>query len=103
MIGGGGEKKTLLLVARHADIWHGFGSADTIAHKHEVLDRHCADIGRDPDEIERSAGVSPRRVESAPDYHTAGTRMFTLGFSGPDYDLGPVKDWLAWRDEVNAG
>lgn len=103
MIGGGGEKKTLRLVARHADIWHGFGSTDTIAHKHEVLDRHCADIGRDPEEIERSAGVSPRRVESAPDYHAIGTRRFTLAFSGPDYDLGPVKDWLAWRDGVNAG
>lgn len=103
MIGGGGEKKTLRLVARHADIWHGFGSPDTIAHKHEVLDRHCADIGRDPDEIERSAGVSPHQVESAPDYHTIGTNMFTLAFSGPDYDLGPVKDWLAWRDEVSAG
>jgi probable F420-dependent oxidoreductase len=79
MIGGGGEKKTLRLVARHADIWHGFGSVDTIAHKHRVLDGHCADVGRDPAEIERSAGVGPRKVDRAGDYHAVGTRLFTLG------------------------
>ncbi|MGI4896864.1 MAG: LLM class F420-dependent oxidoreductase, partial [Janthinobacterium lividum] len=55
LIGGGGEQKTLKIVARHADIWHGFGDPETIAHKHEVLDGHCATIGRDPGEIERSA------------------------------------------------
>lgn len=103
MIGGGGERKTLRLVARHADIWHGFGRAETIAHKHQVLDRHCAAVGRDPAEIERSAGVDPRRVEEASAYHAVGTRLFTLGFSGPDYDLAPARDWLAWRDEVNRG
>lgn len=31
-----------------------------------------------------------------------GTTMFTLGLNGPDYDLGPVRDWLDWRDERNA-
>lgn len=102
MIGGGGEKKTLRLVARHADIWHGFGSVDTIAHKHRVLDGHCADVGRDPDEIERSAGVNPRKLEGAGDYHAVGTRLFTIGLSGPDYDLGLIPDWIAWRDEVNS-
>ena len=101
MIGGGGEKKTLRIVARHADIWHGFGGADTIAHKHRVLERHCEDIDRDPAEIERSAGVSPRQPEAAEDYYMAGTRLFTMGLSGPDYDLTPVQDWLAWRNEKN--
>lgn len=101
LIGGGGEKKTLRIVAEHADIWHGFGGVETIAHKHEVLDRHCADVGRDPAEIERSVGVNPARIGAADDYHGLGTRQFTLGLSGPDYDLAPVRDWVSWRDEKN--
>ncbi len=59
LIGGGGEKKTLRLVARHADIWHSFGDAETLARKRAVLDQHCADVGRDPAEIERSRSASP--------------------------------------------
>jgi alkanesulfonate monooxygenase SsuD/methylene tetrahydromethanopterin reductase-like flavin-dependent oxidoreductase (luciferase family) len=56
MIGGSGERKTLLLVARFADIWNAFGSPETLAHKDEVLRRHCADVGRDPDAILRTVG-----------------------------------------------
>ncbi len=103
LIGGGGERKTLRIVARHADIWHGFGDPETIAHKHEVLDRHCGAVGRDPSEIERSVGVNPRGIDRADSYHAIGTRRFTLGVSGPDYDLGPVADWIAFRDERNRG
>lgn len=103
LIGGGGEKKTLRLVARHADIWHGFGGAGTIAHKHRVLERHCAEVGRDPDEIERSAGVNPKNIGSAESYYEVGTRLFTLALSGPHYDLAPVAEWMAWRDERNSG
>ena len=48
LIGGGGERKTLRLVAEHADMWNGFGDVPTIRHKLDVLERHCADVGRDP-------------------------------------------------------
>jgi hypothetical protein len=41
----------------HADIWHGFGDAATVARKSRILDGHCADVGRDPAEIVRSTGV----------------------------------------------
>jgi probable F420-dependent oxidoreductase len=108
LIGGGGERKTLRIVAEQADIWHGFGEPDAIAHKHAVLDEWCEKVGRDPAEIERSAGVSPRpgrHPEDVGDYaagaealHEVGTRLFTVGLSGPDYDLGPVRDLVAWRD-----
>ena len=108
LIGGGGERKTLRIVAEQADIWHGFGAPETIAHKHAVLDEWCATVGRDPGEIERSAGVSPkpgRHPEDVADYaagaealYDVGTRLFTVGLSGPDYDLGPVRDLVAWRD-----
>jgi F420-dependent oxidoreductase-like protein len=54
MVGGGGEKKTLRLVARYADACNVFGGPVGIHHKYEVLREHCEAIGRDPDEIERS-------------------------------------------------
>jgi alkanesulfonate monooxygenase SsuD/methylene tetrahydromethanopterin reductase-like flavin-dependent oxidoreductase (luciferase family) len=57
MIGGSGEKKTLRTIAKHADMWNGMGPLDTMAHKIEVLRSHCADVGRDPSEIEFTLGV----------------------------------------------
>lgn len=55
LIGGSGERKTLRLVARYADACNLFASSpDEVAHRLEVLERHCADEGRDPAEIERT-------------------------------------------------
>jgi F420-dependent oxidoreductase-like protein len=54
MIGGGGEKKTLRLVAQYADATNVFGGPEAIAHKYEILREHCAAVGRNYDEIERS-------------------------------------------------
>ncbi|MGZ5213143.1 MAG: LLM class F420-dependent oxidoreductase [Actinomycetota bacterium] len=51
MIGGGGERKTLRLVARYADMWNGFGDPDAIRHKLHVLAGHCRDVERDPAHI----------------------------------------------------
>ncbi len=101
LIGGGGEKKTLRLTARHADIWHGFGDVDTLARKHAVLDEWCGTEGRDPAAITRSAGTdqSPDAVGQA--LLDVGTRLVTIGLNGPDYDLGLTKDWLAFRDQTN--
>ncbi len=60
MIGGGGERKTLRLVAQYADACNVFGDPGRIHHKYEVLREHCAAIGRDPEEIERSTLQSVR-------------------------------------------
>ncbi len=55
IIGGGGEQLTLRVVARYAAIWNfAGGSVEDFRHKNEVLDAHCAAIGRDPATIERS-------------------------------------------------
>lgn len=54
MVGGGGEQKTLLLVAKYADATNVFGDGPRIAHKYAVLREHCERIGRPYDEIERS-------------------------------------------------
>jgi alkanesulfonate monooxygenase SsuD/methylene tetrahydromethanopterin reductase-like flavin-dependent oxidoreductase (luciferase family) len=51
LIGGGGERKTLRLVARYADMWNGFGDPATIRGKIDVLERRCAEEGRDAADI----------------------------------------------------
>jgi F420-dependent oxidoreductase-like protein len=55
LIGGSGERKTLRLVALYADACNIFGDAPTIAHKLDVLRRHCDEVGRDPAQIEVTA------------------------------------------------
>ena len=54
MIGGGGERKTLRLVAQYADATNVFGGPERIAHKYAVLREHCERLGRPYEEIERS-------------------------------------------------
>lgn len=54
MVGGGGERKTLRLVAQYADACNVFGGPSAIRHKYDVLGEHCEAVGRNPDEIERS-------------------------------------------------
>lgn len=66
MVGGGGERKTLRLVARYADASNVFGGPTAIHHKYEVLRRHCEEIGRDPDEIERSTLQGVNLATEAP-------------------------------------
>ena len=60
LIGGGGEQKTLRLVAQYADACNIFGNPDNLRHKYAVLEDHCADVGRDYAEIEKTnlAGIS---------------------------------------------
>lgn len=98
LVGGGGERKTLRYTAEHADIWHSFADLETLRHKSAVLDQHCADVGRDPGEIERSVGVTGDPRESGEALVAAGATLFTLSASGPDYDLSSLRDWVAWRD-----
>jgi F420-dependent oxidoreductase-like protein len=54
LVGGGGERRTLWLVARYADACNIFGDLETVRHKLEVLERHCVEVGRDPAEITKT-------------------------------------------------
>ncbi|WP_420122632.1 LLM class F420-dependent oxidoreductase [Nakamurella sp.] len=105
LIGGGGERKTLRLVARHGTIWHAFGGPETLARKSAVLAEHCAAIGRDPAEIERSSAWPAGDSDDASSARDAlielGITLFTVGVSGPDYDLSSVRDAVVWRDRRN--
>ena len=97
LIGGGGVKRTLKLVARHGDIWHAFGDLDMFREKNAILDQHCANEGRDPAEIERSWNGANGQWD---EFRDAGVSHFIVGMSGSSsgYDLGPLRELVQWRD-----
>ncbi|HWV88289.1 MAG TPA: LLM class F420-dependent oxidoreductase [Capillimicrobium sp.] len=101
LIGGGGEKVTLRLVAEHADTWHAFADLDTYVHKAQVLARHCERVGRDPAEIEHSVSRFDRDLPRHADaYLEAGVRQFVVNTGGPDFDLSTLLEMVAWRDRL---
>lgn len=102
MIGGGGVKKTLRVVAQHADIWHSFSTPAVLTEKLEILREHGDAVGRDVSEIEISTELRGRDEAAADELHALGTTMFTLGITGPHHDLDAVKRWLRWRDSVTS-
>ena len=109
MIGGSGERKTLRLVAQYADACNIFGSPEEIAHKMDVLRRHCDDVGRDPGEIEVTAMFRDLAPDATTDDVVRGAEAFAnVGVSalvtGPATDdpgrwlestFGPAMDRLA--------
>jgi F420-dependent oxidoreductase-like protein len=58
MIGGGGERVTLRIVARHANHWNVWGGPQVLARKSAILAEHCAAVGRDPKTITRSVNMA---------------------------------------------
>jgi probable F420-dependent oxidoreductase len=100
LIGGGGEKVTLRIVAEHADIWHAFGDPATLKRKSDILDDWCAQVGRDPAEIQRSTTVSRLTGERQDPSRLLelGYTDFVVSVQGPDWDLAPLGRVLAWRD-----
>jgi probable F420-dependent oxidoreductase len=102
LIGGGGEKVTLRIVAQHATIWNGQGEPEALAHKNRILDEWCEKVGRDPKEIERSAQISGAQLDKLDDYLAAGITHLICAASGPDYDLAPLQKLIAWRDAQTA-
>ncbi|UIN30963.1 MULTISPECIES: LLM class F420-dependent oxidoreductase [Microbacterium] len=93
MIGGGGEKKTLKLVAQYADACNLSAMAEVPTHKLDVLRAHCDDVGRDYDEIEKTAmiAINPTstpeevatRVDALSDAGFAATYVFAAGIDEP--------------------
>jgi alkanesulfonate monooxygenase SsuD/methylene tetrahydromethanopterin reductase-like flavin-dependent oxidoreductase (luciferase family) len=59
MIGGGGLKKTLRIVAQHADMWNTGGEVDELTIQRDTLWRHSEAVGRNPGEIELTIGCQP--------------------------------------------
>jgi probable F420-dependent oxidoreductase len=109
VIGGVGERKTLRLVAAHADGWHAMfpGRPELLEPKVAALLRWCDRLGREPGSIEWGVGVEPEDrdrflAEDAAVYLAMGFTQFTLGFCGPSWDVRDASAWLTWRDETNA-
>ena len=99
LIGGGGEKKTLRIAARYANITHTFGDPETFAHKMHVLDNWCAEINRDPREIERSCGTQKFSTNAQRDALVkAGATHLIMGMDEP-WDFAAVEELVRWRDK----
>jgi hypothetical protein len=89
------------MVAEYASIWHGFTDRETYPQKADILAKHCEDVGRDPAEIERSAGLQSKGdalLSDAEEMLELGVTQFTVGVTGPDYDLSSVEALCRWRD-----
>jgi F420-dependent oxidoreductase-like protein len=109
MIGGGGERKTLRLVAQYADACNLMGDPAEVAHKIDVLHRHCDAVGRDPAEIEITAmfrnhppdPTVDELLASAEAYAAVGVSTVVTSSTGSDpagwleATFGPAMDRLA--------
>ena len=89
LIGGSGEKRTLRLVAQYGDACNLFGDPDTVRHKLDVLERHCADVGRDPAEITKTVLLTVRDPAAAADAVPAYTEA---GVDGVVVNMPDVAD-----------
>ena len=98
LIGGSGRKVTLKLVAKYAQIWNGFGDPEQAGELSGVLDDWCQKVGRNPAEIERSILVGSDEIARADEYVANGITHLIVGADGPDYDFGPLRELIQWRD-----
>jgi probable F420-dependent oxidoreductase len=89
MIGGGGEKVTLRLVAEHADQWNGFGPPETFARKNRILTEWCEKVGRDPKAVERTVLIEEAEIERIDEFLEAGADHIILGVQAP-FDMKPL-------------
>ena len=100
LIGGGGERKTLRIVATYADTCNFIGDAATVAHKVEVLHRHCDEVGRDPAQIEVTAltmvpdDADPETiVREAEALAAAGAQVIVVRSTGPEPSRWLEETW----------
>ena len=120
LIGGGGEKVTLRIVAEHAHIWNGFGDPERAARKSGILDDWCEKVGRDPKEIERSITIRPQQHQErrqvrrerhhAPDlrrrrpglrpWSPTGTHRLARRVSGAQRMNQEFRVWKEWRRRI---
>jgi F420-dependent oxidoreductase-like protein len=100
LVGGSGEQKTLRLVARYADACNLFAAEPAdVAHKLEVLDRHCADAGRDPAEIRRTILGLADPLSDVDGFLRSMEELAALGIELVEV-VPLVEDPVAWATEL---
>jgi F420-dependent oxidoreductase-like protein len=96
MIGGGGERKTLRLVAQYGDATNVFGGPETLRRKYAILQAHCEAVGRPFDEIERTTLQTVRlSADGLPGTETpesAAERFAALAGAGAQHVIVSVRD-----------
>lgn len=96
LIGGGGSRRTLPLVAAEAQMWNGFGDPEWFAERNGMLSECCRRIGRDPSAVERCALTDARRgSRDWRAYREAGAEQIVIG-------LGDPWDWALVEDALSA-
>jgi F420-dependent oxidoreductase-like protein len=101
LVGGGGEKRTLQLAARYADMTHWFvASTDELKHKVDVLARHCEAEGRDPATITRTVGapvtlVADEREARSLAEHMPAEQLASARPMVPEHAAQVLGEWMA--------
>jgi F420-dependent oxidoreductase-like protein len=100
LIGGGGERKTLRLVAQYADACNIIGDAAVVKHKVDVLHRHCTEVGRDPETIEVTAlmtiadDATPDTIlREAAAFSVVGVDAIVIRSTGPEPSCWLEETW----------
>ena len=96
MVGGDGERVTLRIAALHADAWNGFGPPEAWARRNRALDAWCAEVGREPASIERTAYIGRWDLDRLDAYAAAGATHLIYGLGAP-FPSDPIDRLLAWR------
>jgi alkanesulfonate monooxygenase SsuD/methylene tetrahydromethanopterin reductase-like flavin-dependent oxidoreductase (luciferase family) len=100
MIGGKGRTKTLRTVAKYAEGWNVNEPVEVMAELVEVLDAHCADVGRDPAEIEKTVGPAVVIRDSHAEAERVYMAMLAHNQTRPGRRVGPDDVWLGPPEEV---
>jgi F420-dependent oxidoreductase-like protein len=99
LVGGGGEKKTLLLVARYADACNVFGSSPgDVGHKLDVLRSHCEDEGRDADRIEKTVLAVRPALDDVDGFLAAAAEYAALGVT--ELEVMPDRHPVEFTEQI---
>jgi probable F420-dependent oxidoreductase len=99
LIGGGGEKVTLRLVARYANLWNIIAEPADAKRKNALLTGYCQELGRDPEEVERTVVLLDKDpMERLPAYLEAGMTHLIMG-TGEPWNFAGLEKLLRWRDQ----